>query len=954
MTETEIIEAFRTAMHAAGVRYTGAIDADGELRRVHLDGDRKGTKNGWLVLHLNGKKPAGAFGSHKGDFRATWKADTPAKSLSPAEVKKLQDAARKRAAAQRKAQERAERHARDILAATVPAGLETPYIKRKGIGELAHLFRKAEGRHGGCEFVTPDSLILPVEDECTNIVSVQIIQPDGTKRFLPGGRKAGCMHWLADLPPASIRRIFIAEGAATAASAAMAIGNPNAVLIAFDCGNLLSVGAEVHRCWPDTKIVFLADNDLETDGNPGITKATEAARAVGGLVAVPVFKDRPGAKCDFNDLHLAEGLDRVRELIEAATPPAAELVKIAAKGRPRKNAPNGAFSQPRAKDTPAPPPPAAPDEKPADKKAPLAKFLDPRPDGLFLVTINKDGQETAWKISSPLKLISRGRDQHGEQWGVWIELVNPDGQQRTEFIPWASLHGDASEVMRALAGLGAVITPHPEARRRLVEYLLSETDDRARVVTSTGWHITDAGAAFVLPSTTIGDAGERLFLIGGSAHAAAFGTGGTLEGWQQHVARVAVGNSRLLFALSAAFAPPLLHLLGIENGGINLIGNSATGKTTIVTAAAGVWGKPTALKKTWRSTDNALEGTAAASNDALLVLDELGQCDPRIVGETVYMLGQGAAKARSKTDGTLRRRVEWRTLFLSSAEVSLAEHMREVNRRPRAGQEMRILDVPADAGAERGVFEDLHDHANSGEFRDALDRAVHQHYGHAAKAFLAWLIEHRAEVPEAWGGLRKEFDFEAVPEDAHGQVRRAADRFALVALAGMLAGRAKVAPWSEGSPLDAATRMFKDWLGARGGSGNAELIRALQQVRAWFAAHAEARLADFDRTAADDDHAPRVIQRAGFRRHDKTTAKSTFYVFPSVFNDEICKGYNPTEVSRELLRLKHLVPQKDKGREVPYSKQRLPGYSSPVRVYVFEDSIFNAGQDDDPGSEADE
>jgi uncharacterized protein (DUF927 family) len=178
-------------------------------------------------------------------------------------------------------------------------------------------------------------------------------------------------------------------------------------------------------------------------------------------------------------------------------------------------------------------------------------------------------------------------------------------------------------------------------------------------------------------------------------------------------------------------------------------------------------------------------------------------------------------------------------------------------------------------------------------------------------------------------------------------VRRAADRFALVALAGMLAARAGVASWTEGAPLDAAARMFRAWLGARGGSGNTELIRALQQVRAWFAAHGEARLADFDRTAADDDHAPRVIQRAGFRRHDKVTGKSTYYVFPSVFNDEICKGYNPTEVGRELMRLKHLVPQKDKGREVPYSKQRLPGYSSPVRVYVFEDSIIDAGHDAD-------
>jgi uncharacterized protein (DUF927 family) len=95
-----------------------------------------------------------------------------------------------------------------------------------------------------------------------------------------------------------------------------------------------------------------------------------------------------------------------------------------------------------------------------------------------------------------------------------------------------------------------------------------------------------------------------------------------------------------------------------------------------------------------------------------------------------------------------------------------------------------------------------------------------------------------------------------------------------------------------------------------------------------------------------------VIQRAGFRRHDKVTGKSTFYVFPSIFTDEICRGYNPGEVARELMRLRHLTPGKDKGRNVPYSKHRLPGYSNSNRVYVFADSIFDAGHEDEQTPES--
>jgi putative DNA primase/helicase len=51
------------------------------------------------------------------------------------------------------------------------------------------------------------------------------------------------------------------------------------------------------------------NNDLKTDGNPGVAKATEAAHAIDCRLAVP-----PGAG-DFNDLHVEHGLEAVRESI---------------------------------------------------------------------------------------------------------------------------------------------------------------------------------------------------------------------------------------------------------------------------------------------------------------------------------------------------------------------------------------------------------------------------------------------------------------------------------------------------------------------------------------------------------------------------------------------------------------------------------------------------------------
>ena len=65
----------------------------------------------------------------------------------------------------------------------------------------------------------------------------------------------------------------------------------------------------------------------------------------------------------------------------------------------------------------------------------------------------------------------------------------------------------------------------------------------------------------------------------------------------------------------------------------------------------------------------------------------------------------------------------WRLLFLSSGEIGLAEHMASVQRRTRAGQEIRMVEIPADAGAGLGIFEDLHGFENGAAFALALTDA---------------------------------------------------------------------------------------------------------------------------------------------------------------------------------------------------------------------------------------
>ncbi|MEW8053067.1 MAG: DUF3987 domain-containing protein, partial [Candidatus Thiodiazotropha sp.] len=180
------------------------------------------------------------------------------------------------------------------------------YLLKKGVGAYG---LKSDGFN----------LLVPMRDENGTLHSIQTIDPDGAKKFLPGGRVKGCYYPIGK--PNGV--LCIAEGFATAASIHKATGH--AVAVAFNSGNLKPVAQALRKKLPDVELILCADDDVRTEGNPGVSSATEAAQLVGGTVAVPDFGDnRPEGATDFNDLHKHAGVDAVRASIEAAKPPTVE------------------------------------------------------------------------------------------------------------------------------------------------------------------------------------------------------------------------------------------------------------------------------------------------------------------------------------------------------------------------------------------------------------------------------------------------------------------------------------------------------------------------------------------------------------------------------------------------------------------------------------------------------
>lgn len=294
--------AFLDAMRNAGIDTDYTPQGTGKIERFHAHGDKSDSKNGWCVLFLEGL-PAGSFGNWKTGLSETWSAiphremsrverDANRRKMEAAKKEREAEAARMRGVAKKKAAklwgESGKVHADHVY-------LASKCIKPYGIRQLR------------------EQLVIPV---CVDdvITSLQLIQPDGNKKFLTGGELKGGYFLIGEYGGT----ICIAEGYATGCSIHEATGH--AVAVAFNAGNLEPVAQALRSKFPDARLILCADDDQRTEGNPGLTKARAAAQAVRGLLAVPDFTscDLSTEPTDFNDLHRLMGADAVMQTIGAA------------------------------------------------------------------------------------------------------------------------------------------------------------------------------------------------------------------------------------------------------------------------------------------------------------------------------------------------------------------------------------------------------------------------------------------------------------------------------------------------------------------------------------------------------------------------------------------------------------------------------------------------------------
>jgi putative DNA primase/helicase len=829
-------------------------------------------------------------------------------------------------------------------------------------GVSGYLTQKGVSGHG-VRF-QGETLLVPMVDVSGRLWNVQRVFASGQKRFHANARVSGCYHLIG--LNASTSWLLIAEGYATAATLHEATGLP--VAVAFNSNNLRHVASSLRAQYPSASVLICGDDDKDTETrtgkNPGRVAAAAAAGACGGTTCFPV--GLPAGKTDFNDLFAALGVDAVRSQLNEAI----SLSLAAAPAARTRSAPEassgttGAKSNGATKDVPASHTQRATDRRNSSGGTGAKKsgvFFNPNEEGVWFHGVDQRGEplNPLW-ICSELYVTAHSRDSGNSDWGFLLEFRDPDDNLKQLVLPATMLAGDGVQYRALLLGMGLRIGASVTAKNQLTVYIqTAKTDVRVRCTDKIGWH----DGMYVMPNRTIGEkpGGEKMVFQSPAGSDSQFKQSGTLDDWKREVAAPCQGNSRLLLCVSAAFASTLLPIAQVPSGGFHIHGASSSGKSTAVKAAGSVFGGKD-YPRNWRLTDNSLEQIAMKYSDALLILDEIAQVDSKVIGDAVYMLANGIGKGRLTQTALAKKTSSWNSMFISDGEIDLATHMAAAGKGKKAGHDVRMAHVPADAGKGLGIYETLHEFSSGAELSDHLVGAAQTYHGVAGVAFIEHIAENFAHLSACLPGEVMAAAREMCPHDSVGQVSRVAMRFALVGVAGELATGAGITGWDAGEAMAAARTCFGVWLIARGGAGDTEHTAILRQVSSFFQLHGGSRFVFWHRAA--DDHAPNVINRAGFRRmiagdgteihsnadhhkkfgdalhaEDAREVEYEYFMFTEVFINEVCKGFDPKLVTRLLIERDLLMPETG-AKPSATRKERPPGMAR-IRMYRFKPGIVS-------------
>ncbi|MDH2395335.1 DUF927 domain-containing protein [Providencia rettgeri] len=790
------------------------------------------------------------------------------------EVKAQQDAL-KAQQAQNQANEQIEKHKRftarySRTIANAKQG-KSEYLKAKGFDSTT------------VTLLADGSLIIPLMDADGTITAAQTIKPNGEKRLLLDSAKNGSYYPINE--PVNVSTVIIAEGLATAMTCQLIQPEAHTVA-AIDAGNLIHVAKVMRTKYPESQIIIAGDNDIKPDqSNTGKLAAEKATKAVNGITVLPPTED----KADWDDYRLSHGIEAARQAFNA------EVAKQGSKVMIEIDVNHKTL-----------------------KSDPMKIRIESRDDGVFLVTPKAD-KETGeiinheqW-LSNAIKRITKGVNDLNQKY-----LIFEWGNNNVQAVPMGDI--GEREGWKTLKNAGLIVTTKSGLRQSLSDWLLRQKfKENWSITNKSGWH----KGAYIMPDgSIIGTPEQPIFFNGQSAAATAYQTSGTVESWRNDVARLANGNSFMMFAIGAALAAPMTSITGADSFGIHIYAQSTAGKSTTADMAVSLYGDPDLQRLTWYGTEYGMTNEAVAHNDGLLYLDEVGQgADPKHVYKSAYTLFNGKGKIQGAKDGGNRQVQSWRTVAISTGEKDIETFLLNSGVKVNAGQLVRLLNIPIERATE------LHECETGKAHADLIKVNCRDSYGAAGRYWIEYLSNHKDEAKEAYRAAQQRWN-KLIPSSYGEQVHRASDRFATIEAA-LIMGRV-ITGWSEQDCRDVVQAIFNVWV-AEFGTGNKEYEQIKEQAEAFLNAHGLSRFAPIPYDVRDLP----IRDLAGYRKKGSNEDDPIiFYTFPSAFEKEIAAGFNYKQFA-EALKMAGMLTPPTSGRGYQRKSPRIDGRQFNVYVLQF-------------------
>lgn len=262
-------------------------------------------------------------------------------------------------------------------------------------------------------------------------------------------------------------------------------------------------------------------------------------------------------------------------------------------------------------------------------------------------------------------------------------------------------------------------------------------------------------SSFVLPNKVVksdGTVEDAMMSSKIEPIAKAMAKAGTLEDWLKVINVYSrEGYEAYAFGHSVAYGSLLMRFTDYEGAVVNLLGDSGSGKSTVLRTINSVFGHPKDLLVQQRDNEVAKFIQIAAMHNISPCYDEISNIDAKELSDLCYGISQGRDKRRGGKDGGLRSdELTWCCLMVCTANHSLYERLGTL-KSDASAEAMRVF--------EYHVRRNLHQMSKE-EAQEAFE-PLSENYGHAGEIFVSWMMQNQDVCKARVKHWFKRFDVEA-------------------------------------------------------------------------------------------------------------------------------------------------------------------------------------------------